>query len=107
MPKVNNGIVFSTAIFLYKVNNAGAFEVVESGSKLGCVVIGTGTDLGFEILVYNGQKVPQARIPITASFTYKMTALYCSCSDASGAHFSLLFDNEGVLASSKGPWWRR
>ena len=86
---MNNGILFSTAIYLYKVNGAGAYEVVE-GIKARCVVMGTGTELGFHVLVYNSQKVAQAQIPITASFSYKMNGLYCSCSDAASTVFLTL-----------------
>lgn len=90
-------ILFSSSIYLYRVNSAGAYDVVEGGTKLGCVVIGTGAPLGFQILVYNGQKVPQAQIPVTPSTDYSFKDLYLSCSDGSGGQFSLLFDSHSIL----------
>ena len=57
-----------------------------------------GVELGYQILVYNGQKVSQAQIPITSNTKYSFKDLYLSCSDVSGGQFSLLFDNHSILA---------
>ena len=75
-------IMCSASVRLYKANPSGAYENVEGGNMLGCVIMGSGT--AYQILIYNGQKVPQAVIPITSSFAYNVRDLYMSCTDGQG-----------------------
>eukprot|EP01038_Epipyxis_sp_PR26KG_P012106 gene12106-16203_t len=91
-------IMHSAAVRLYKINSTtSAYEAVENGSPLGCVVMGMGDT--FQILIYNGQKVPQATVPILSSFDYTVQGLYMSFTDASGSSWSILFDSQDVMCS--------
>lgn len=86
----------SAAVRLYKVNpSTGAYDALEGGGLLGCVMMGTG--LTFQILIYNGQKVPQATVSVGAAFDYALRDLYMSFADAAGNQWSLLFDSLEVM----------
>lgn len=85
-------IMTSATVRLYKINQSTrAYEPVEGGMPLGCAILGMG--LTYQILVYNGQKVPQAAVNITAAFDYTVRDLYVSFADSSSNFWSLLFDN--------------
>ncbi len=85
----------SAAVRMFKVNpSTGAYDAVDGGGLLGCVMMGTG--LTFQILVYNGQKVPQATVGITGTFDYTLRDLYMSFADSAGNQWSLLFDSAEV-----------
>lgn len=87
----------SAAVRLFKVNpSTGGYDAVEGGGLLGCVMMGTG--LTFQILVYNGQKVPQATVAINGTFDFTLRDLYMSFSDAAGNQWSLLFDSVEVMS---------
>ena len=44
----------SATVRLFKVNpSTNAYDSVDGGNQLGCVIMGTGTT--FQILIYNGQ----------------------------------------------------
>lgn len=86
----------SAAVRLYKVNpSTGAYDALEGGGLLGCVMMGTG--LTFQILIYNGQKVPQATVSVGATFDYALRDLYMSFADSTGNQWSLLFDSAEVM----------
>jgi hypothetical protein len=88
----------SAVVRLYKVNPAsGAYDALEGGGPLGCVAMGSGAT--FQILVYNGQKVPQATVAIGAAFNYALRDLYMSFADSAGNQWSLLFDTADGMAS--------
>lgn len=89
-------IVSSAAVRLYKVNPAtGSFEPHEGGAMLGCVLMGLG--LNFQILVYNGQKIPQAAVSLTPGFLFSVRDLYMSFSDGVGNQWSILFENNKIM----------
>ena len=90
----------SAAVRMFKVNpSTGAYDAVDGGGLLGCVMMGTG--LTFQILVYNGQKVPQATVAITGTFDYTLRDLYMSFADSAGNQWSLLFDSAEVREQYK------
>jgi len=92
----SNKIMASAAVRLYKVNPAtGAFEPHEGGTMLGCVLMGIG--LNFQILVYNGQKIPQATVNLTPGFLFSVRDLYMSFSDGIGGQWSILFEQHKVM----------
>lgn len=91
-------IMGSATIRLYKINpTTRAYESVEGGTPLGCVAMGTGNS--YQILVYNGQRVPQAVISILETFNYTLRDLYMSLTDTSGNSWSLLFDSPEAMSS--------
>ena len=47
----------------------------------------------YQILVYDGQKVPQLVTPLHAGFTYNLRDLYVSLADSNGVNWSILFDS--------------
>jgi len=88
----------SASVRLYKSNpSTGAYDAHEGGSRLGCVVMGSG--LQFQILVYNGQKAPQATVPLSSSFAYNVRDLYMSFADGQGSNWSILFDAQETMMS--------
>ena len=88
----------SAAIRLFKVNpSTGAYDAMDGGGLLGCVLMGTG--LTFQILVYNGQKIPQATVALSVGFDYSLRDLYMSFADSSGNQWSLLFDAVEVMTN--------
>jgi len=89
-------IMASAAVRLYKVNPAtGSFEPHEGGAMLGCVLMGVG--LNFQILVYNGQKIPQATVNLTPGFLFSVRDLYMSFSDGIGNQWSILFEQHKIM----------
>lgn len=87
----------SAAVRLYKVNAAtGAYDAIEGGSLLGCVLMGT--HLTYQILVYNSQKAPMATVAVGATFDYNVRDLYVSFADSAGNQWSLLFDSIDALS---------
>lgn len=88
----------SAAVRMFKVNpSTGAYDAVDGGGLLGCVMMGTG--LTFQILVYNGQKVPQATVAVTGTFDYTIRDMYMSFADTAGNQWSLLFDSVEVRSN--------
>lgn len=86
------------AVRLYKVNpSTGAYDAIEGGGVLGCVLMGT--NLTFQILVYNSQKAPMATVAIGAGFDYTVRDQYVSFADAAGNQWSLLFDSVEVMTA--------
>ncbi len=67
------------------------YEAHAGGAAFGCVVLGSGDK--YQILVYDGQKVPQLVTPLRAGFTYNLRDLYVSLTDSNGVNWSILFDS--------------
>ena len=89
-------IIASAAVRLYKVSPAtGSFEPHEGGAMLGCVLMGVG--LNFQILVYNGQKIPQATVSLTPGFLFSARDLYMSFSDGIGNQWAILFEQHKIM----------
>jgi hypothetical protein len=86
-------ILASGTVRLYKVNaSTAAYEPIEGGGLLGCVLMGT--NLTFQILVYNSQKAPMATVAVGAGFDYTVRDQYVSFADTAGNQWSLLFESE-------------
>lgn len=86
------------AVRLFKVNpSTGAYDAIEGGGVLGCVLMGT--NLTFQILVYNSQKAAMATVAIGAGFDYTVRDQYVSFADAAGNQWSLLFDSLDVMTT--------
>lgn len=86
----------SASIRLYKLNpTTRAYDAVEGGGLLGCIIMGAG--LTFQLLIYNAQKQPQAYIALTPTFDYTVAGLYLSFSDKSNNYFSVLFDSADTM----------
>lgn len=87
-----SAVLASGAVRLYRINPAtGGYEAHEGGQMLGCVIMGHTTT--YQILIYNGQKVPQCTVQLTPTFAYTMRDLYMSFGDAQGNKWSALFDD--------------
>lgn len=67
-----------------------AFETHENGSLLGCVIFGSGN--AYQLMVYNGQKIPQVAIAMSSSFLYNIQGQYMSFSDTQGNSWSAYFE---------------
>jgi hypothetical protein len=85
---------------LFKLSPSNSYEPHEGGQTLGMVLVGTSTPvLNYQILIYNGLKVPQCVVPINGAFQYNVRDLYMSVTDSQGAGWSILFDSHEGLAN--------
>mmetsp|Transcript_23282 Transcript_23282/g.31901 ORF Transcript_23282/g.31901 Transcript_23282/m.31901 type:complete len:249 (+) Transcript_23282:63-809(+) len=89
-------VIASTAVRLFKVNPAtNAYEAVDNGAALGCVVLGSG--VVFHLLIYNAQQVQYAVVPLTSSFDYSVSQLYMSFYDHSQQRLSAMFTDANAM----------
>ena len=85
-------ILANATVRLYRLNpSTMGYEAHAGGAAFGCVVLGSGDK--YQILVYDGQKVPQLVTPLRAGFTYNLRDLYVSLTDSNGVNWSILFDS--------------
>jgi hypothetical protein len=97
-PAQTSKILTSVAVRLFKFNSTtGSYEQHDGGSLLGCVIMGM--ELQYQILIYNGQKVPQATVPLSSSFTFNVRDLYMSFTDSQNNQWSVLFDQVDTMTS--------
>jgi len=91
----------ATAVRLFKLSPSNAYEPHEGGQALGMVIVGTSSPftLNYQILIYNGMKVPQCVVPLTGAFQYVLRDLYMSVTDGQGVGWSILFDSYETLSN--------
>lgn len=94
--ELSSKIMNYSQVRLYKINpTTNSYEAHENGGVLGCVLMGAGTS--YQLLIYNGQKIPQATIILTAKFPFNIRDLYISFVDGQGNKWSVLFDSADTM----------
>eukprot|EP00981_Chlorochromonas_danica_P003305 scaffold642_cov166-Ochromonas_danica.AAC.22 len=92
-------IITSATVHLYRLDGSGTgYEAVEGGAALGCVLLGsTSTSTSTcQLLVYNGQKVPQAVIAVDCAFAYRLQGLHLALTSAP---YTLTFDSTAAATA--------
>ena len=94
--EMSSKIMNYSQVRLFKINpTTNSYEAHEGGGVLGCVLMGAG--INFQLLIYNGQKIPQATVILTAKFPFNIRDLYISFGDAQGNKWSILFENADIM----------
>ncbi len=94
--EMSSKIMNYSQVRLFKINpTTNSYEPHEGGGVLGCVLMGAG--INFQLLIYNGQKLPQATVILTAKFPFNIRDLYISFVDAQSNKWSILFDNADIM----------